>query len=270
MRLPAQTRADRQALAIISPADIAQMEAFVASMKANGVAPDGKQTRKIPGGIARQLWTAGTRGSRFSWNRQTLQFTQQGQAVNRQVVKAAADAVASESRFRMFDIASKLARGQLGVVEWGIERDRAIKLLHGAESALARGGFGEMTAADWTRASERIANQYGYSRAFSEDVAKGLYGKPGQQVFQEARLLQRVSQYANAGRVTYENTLTENSRDRLGHTHARRVRASGVDSCPDCIEIADNGWYPIDDYLEIGGDACRMNCSCISVTGFGD
>jgi hypothetical protein len=201
----------------------------------------------------------------FAFNRPTLQYVRNGRPVAAQIVKAAADAASNQSRFSLFDAASKMARGEMDVPAWIVEHDRGLKVLHGVESALGRGGFDQMTPADWGKAADRVANQYGYSRAFAEEVAAGKYGKPGSLDFSERGVLARVQQYANAGRCTYENAVTDNAKDRLGHTYAARVLAN-VSHCGDCEDVAARGWIEISSYPEIGSDQCRSNCACVTVT----
>jgi len=263
MRLPKTSRAIRRELAAISAADIQAMEAFVGGMTATGNGIAGKVEASISGNLARQLWRAGERGSRFRWDRPTLQFVKGNKAVSRATVKAAADAVSKQSQFAMMDAALKLSQGKLDVAAWAVEHDRHIKILHGAESVLGRGGFAEMTAADYVKASERIAAQYGYSRGFAEDVAAGRYGVPGSADFAADGLLNRANQYANAGRVNFENTLKDAHAD-AGFGFARRVLAA-VNHCDSCAAVAAHGWYPISDYPEIGTDDCFSNCWCVSI-----
>lgn len=264
--LPAQTKADRIALSRFSAADIEQTTVFVASMTAVGRARIRNEEATISGVLARQLWQAGQKGSRYNWDRATLQFLNGSTPVPRIAVKAASDAVSNQARYKMLDATLRLSQGKLTVAEWAVEHDQWMKALHGAETALGHGGFGEMTLADWDKASERVANQLGYSRAFAEDLAAGRYGAPGDKGFLADAALQRSGYYANAGRCTYENAQKDNARDRLGHTMARRILAA-VAHCASCEETAAQGWMPIDEYPEIGDDDCHSNCQCVTITG---
>ena len=263
MRLPKTSKAIRREFAVISPADLLAIEALVNGMTADGNGIAGKVSALISGNIARQLWRAGERGSRFRWDRPTLQFTRGNKVVSRATVKAAADAVSKQSQFAMMDAALKLGQGKLDIAAWAVEHDRQIKLLLGSESALGRGGFAEMTTANWQSASDRVAHQYGYSRAFAENVARGRYGVPGSMDFREDAVLNRANAYANAGRTVYENTLKDAHKD-SGFGFSRRVLAA-VNHCASCAAVAAHGWYPIDDYPEIGSDQCHSNCWCVSV-----
>jgi hypothetical protein len=265
-KLPAQSKADRLALAQFGEADIAQVAAFAASLRSPGMALDGKKIVKISAEAARQFWFAGTKASRFDYNRATLEYLSNSTPVDRAVVKAAADAASKEARFRIMDAALRLQQGTLDVAGWATEHNNAVKLLTGAESALARGGLNEMTVADWQSAAQKAFNEFGYGRAFAEDAARGRYGVPGDSMGNA--VLQRAGYFANTGRATYENTQVENAKDRLGHDKARRIKGE-ADSCPDCIDWELLGWIDIDEMLSdypIGASVCR-DCHCIIITG---
>lgn len=255
--------------AIISAADIEAIQAFVATMTARGKAAVQGVKAGISGKVARGLWIAGQPGSRYTWNRAALQFQRGSTPVARVTIKAAADAVSKEAQFKLMDAALRMGQGKLEIAAWIVEHDTAVKMLHGAESALARGGFAEMTGADWIAASDRVTPHLEASAGFHSDVRAGRYGVPGATDFREAGALHRASQYANVGRYTYENTLTENARDRLGHTHARRILAA-VSHCESCADVAAQGWVPMDEYPEIGTDDCGPSCHCVTVTGTAD
>ena len=277
MRLPKTSKSIRREFAAISPADLLAIEALVDGMTADGNGIAGKVTASISGSMARQLWRAGQTGSRFRWDRPTLQFARGNKAVSRATVKAAADAVIGKAElkagkligdptgaaFRMMDAALRMGQGKMSLAEWAVSHDQQIKYLHATEAALGRGGFAEMTTANWQSVSDRVANQYGYSRAFAEDVARGRYGVPGSMDFREDALLNRANAYANAGRTVYENTLKDAHKD-SGFGFARRILAA-VNHCDSCAEVAAHGWYPIDEYPEIGTDSCFSNCWCVTI-----
>ena len=260
--LPTQTKQQRRALATFDTSAISAVQAFVASLKHGGETLQGKRVIAVTAATARQFWQAGQTGSRFTFNRRTLQYLNGSTPVPRATVKAVAESAANEARFKMMDAALRLQQGKLSPADFAIEHNAAVKNLVGAESALARGGLAEMTAPDWERAEELTAKQYGYSRAFHEDIARGRYGVAGEDMGDA--VLQRTQLYANQGRAIFENTQKDNARDRLGHDRAMRVKGA-VDSCPTCI--AEGGvWRAIEDVVEISDSECGANCHCVIVT----
>lgn len=260
-KLPPSTQATRRALATFDAASIAETETFVASLKTTGKALNGGSVAPVAPSVAKQLWAAGRNGSAFAWNRAQMTFTRGNAIVPRAAAKAAANAVVGEVRAKIADAALRLQQGTLDVAAWAAEHDRYVKILNGANSALARGGFDEMTPRAWESASQKVAKQFGYSRAFAEDVASGRYGKPGKDLSQG--VLSRALQYGDSGRATYENTLTEVHVEN-GFGFAKRIKGD-VDNCPDCIEWARDVWTPIDEIEEIGSSVCRGNCHCVII-----
>lgn len=259
-----QSRADRLALSKFSEGDIVAVRAFADSVKASGEALSKGRVIRVTADTVKQMMNAGGNGSAFSFDRATLRFVTRRGLVADNVVKAAAEALVSDARFKISDAALRLQQGTLSAADWIEEHNRLVKLLNGAESALGRGGIDQMTPRDWEKAGDKVFDQYGYSRAFAEDVAGGRYGVVGQELKQG--VLQRAESYANAGRATYENTRVDNAKDKLNHTKARRILGD-ADSCPDCIAAAADGWVDIEDVVEIGDSVCNVNCHCIIVTG---
>lgn len=263
--LPPETREDRLRKAVYSPEDIERMKAFILSMGQRGEALDRNgNIVRLPASAAQQFWQVGTTTNPVTFNRATLEYLRNNAPVKPASVKAAADSAVKTARSRMFDLAQQLQQGKITPAEWAVEHNAAIKTLVGAESALARGGFGEMAESDWSRASELTAEQWGYSRAFAEDIVSGRYGKAGGEL--KESVMRRAGMYSEYGRAVFENTQVENSRDRLGHTKARRILAT-VKNCDDCIAEADKGWVDIDDIAPIGSVQCHAYCHCIIITG---
>lgn len=263
--LPPETRDDRLKKAIYSPEDIERMKAFISSMRQRGEALDRNGSIvRLPADVAQQFWQVGTQSGKVTFNRATLEYLRNNTPIKPASVKAAADAAVKTARSKMFDLAQQLQQGKITPAEWAVEHNVAIKTLVGAESALARGGFGEMAESDWSRASELTADQWGYSRAFAEDVVGGRYGKVGDELSE--MVIRRAGMYSEYGRAVFENTQVENARDRLGHTKARRILAT-VNNCNECIEEADKGWQNIDDIAPIGSLVCHSYCHCIIITG---
>lgn len=260
--LPKQSRADRVALAQFSASDIEQTAVFVGAMTATGRARVGKTEATVSGVVARQLWQAGRQGSRFTWDRAALQFMNGSTPVQRVAVKASADAVANQARYKMLDATLRLSQGKLSAAEWAIEHDQWIKVLHGAETALGHGGLAEMRPADWESASERLSRTFGYSRAMAEDIASGRYGIPGDETFRADALLSRSGLYCNEGRCVYEESLSDSHED-IGYRYSQRVLAS-VNHCGQCEELAGQ-WFPIDEMVAIGDCQCMSNCQCVLI-----
>lgn len=201
----------------------------------------------------------------FSFRRSDLQFVMGSRQaiVKPTLVKAGAEAVVDEARFRMTELVHRLQRHEIDIDVFYLETKRQVKLLHTAQAALARGGWDQMRPADYARVADEVGRQFGFLRERVEVAAKGAYGPDYTRRGFEAH----IGQYADAGRSTYENTRLQVLKEG-GAVEAQRIRAA-TDGCEDCIAWADLGWIPIEDMesnYPIGSGACRNNCHCVIVT----
>jgi hypothetical protein len=201
----------------------------------------------------------------FKWLRTALTFViaPRQTPVAPEYIKAGAEAVVDEARFRFAELGLRLQRKELLLAEFDIEGRRLIKVIHTANAALARGGWAQMRPADYERAAELVARQYGFWQERMQVAAKGLYGPE----FNRKGFLGIVGQYADAGRATYENTRLQVMKEG-GAVEARRVLAA-ADHCADCVAWAALDWIPIEDMeseYPIGSGECRHNCRCVIVT----
>lgn len=195
----------------------------------------------------------------FQFVRAALQFTVGGRPVPQPLAKAGAQATISETRARMFAATLKLQQGSGDVNAWRAEMQSAIKLLHIANTALARGGFSHMRPSDYAAQAPKIADQYGYLEGFAYDIARGRYGAP--EALREA-VLSRAAQYAERGRAIYENERTA-AHTEAGYAFATRVLAAS-DHCDVCQ--AEGGVKrPIDEVVEIGDSPCGNRCWCVLI-----
>lgn len=133
---------------------------------------------------------------------------------------------------------------------WMVEYQRVIYVL---STGVALATF-ELTAADFTVASEDQREQESYLLAFFGQVATGEQKMNG-------TLLARAALYAAAGWRLVEAVKAIKAR-LFGYGEERRVLGK-ADHCPDCIRYADMGWQPIGTLPAIGvGSVCRTNCRC--------
>lgn len=147
---------------------------------------------------------------------------------------------------------------------------------HLAAAVLERGGFAQMSPADYGRVGRLLYNpsakdtpseraqwgQYQHLRALFRDVASGKQRTDG-------RLALRLGAYVQSARGTYHR-LEALDMERLGFDQARRVRHR-LDSCQThegdgvrmgCVELAALGWVGVRDLVPIGGAVCWHSCHC--------
>ena len=150
-------------------------------------------------------------------------------------------------------LAEALRGRQLSVADWEVAMRRHVKNTHLNAIALERGGWANMTPADYGRAGQIIREQYGYLKNFAADIASGKQRLDG-------TLGVRAKLYTQAGRNSYYRSKAANMSGKV--THQMSVR-SARDSCWQCIDL-DRKIFRIDDssFVLPGRRVCNHNCQC--------
>lgn len=155
---------------------------------------------------------------------------------------------------QMNTLTTALTDGRLTLAQW--ERAFALQLkdLHLQEAALARGGWQNMTQADFGRVGRLLRDQYGFLHGFAQDIATGEY--PAE------RLLWRSSLYALSGRQSYWRAAGTTARS-AQMTRKRRIAKGDKGTCGPCADLARLGWVGINEKLaEPGGPPCEGLTAC--------
>ena len=150
-------------------------------------------------------------------------------------------------------LAEALRGRQVSLADWEVGMRRVVKNTHLNAIALERGGWANMTPADYGRAGQIIREQYGYLKGFANDIASGKQRLDG-------TLGTRAKLYSQAGRNSLYRSKAANISDRV--THQRSIRGKR-DSCWQCIEL-DRKVFRIDDtsFPLPGRRVCNHNCGC--------
>jgi len=135
------------------------------------------------------------------------------------------DAFIESSKGSFVRIAGKLVAGDNTLQQWTMSFREALKNEYLDEYALGKGGFVNMTQADFGSVGGMLRNQYGYLDKFAQDIADGKLS--------EAQIRNRSRMYADSATQAFERGKT---------------RAQGVPELPA---------YPGD-----GSTACGSNCKC--------
>jgi hypothetical protein len=177
----------------------------------------------------------------------------QGRFLSRTEVRDTLDNALANNGRLMRDLTQQLRDGRITLADWQAQVAREVKNVHLYSAAAAKGGWAQMTPADYGRAGQRIEAQYRFLRGFAEDIASGKQPL-------NLRALERAALYSEAGRNTFHHT-EEREMELRGMTeeHSRRHPA---DSCEDCIEQEELGWQPIGEAVPIGERQCRVRCRC--------
>jgi hypothetical protein len=176
-----------------------------------------------------------------------------GRFVSSSEVRRAIDGALDANAARMRGLADALRERRISLADWQTQMMREIKNVHLWGAALSRGGWSQMTPADYGRVGQRIRVQYEFLRKRAGAIATGAQALDGS-------LNARAALYAYAGRATFHATETREMELR-GMTEERSVR-DAADSCDDCVSAEAQGWQPIGTLPLPGERECRGHCLC--------
>jgi hypothetical protein len=177
------------------------------------------------------------RSPRYRWDSVSRRFrAPDGRYVSAATVRGQLDAVLDGISAEMRGLSAQLRAGEISLSQWQTGMMGKIKEAHLTAAVAERGGWAQMTQADFGRVGRAIRDEYGYLRNFAADIASGKVPLDG-------RLDARAALYGQAGRSTYHRLERQDEMIR-GMTQERRVLGM-ADHCEDCIDYAGRGWQPI-------------------------
>lgn len=190
----------------------------------------------------------------FKWNPVAQRYIGPGgQFVAQSRVRGAIDEALRKNQLRIRDMSNDLRAGRVSLDTWWLEMRTAIKNANLFGAAAARGGWAQMTPADFGRVGAAVRVQYAYLDRFVGEIHTGSIALDG-------RFLNRAMSYMNSGRATYEATAEKVARS-SGYTEERNLLGT-AEHCGDCVAETARGWVPIGSLIPIGSRQCRGNCRC--------
>jgi hypothetical protein len=189
----------------------------------------------------------------FSFDRDTLRFrrTSTGRFVDADTVRRATRRVVDYAERAIRRLADDFNAWRIGLQTFETSMRQAVKELHLAATAAAKGGFANMTARDYGLVGARLRYHYERLDVFARLVEDGRLSA--------AQVKQRASLYARGGLVAYENARREAAVGVM--TEERRILGV-AEHCDVCIEQAALGWQPLLTLRRLGDSPCRANCKC--------
>lgn len=177
-----------------------------------------------------------------------------GRFVSSGTIRNELDRVLDASTENMAKLSQGLREGRISLGEWQTSMMQEVKTVHIVGAAMERGGFFNMTQADFGRVGQIVRREYGFLRDFANDIASGKQKLDG-------ILVNRARLYGQAGRDTYQ-TFARNKAANSGFDRVMSIRHA-KDSCSECVYF-DRREYPIDSkaYKPPGRRICRSNCHC--------
>lgn len=192
--------------------------------------------------------------SPFKWSPKAGQYVRpNGKFVARSDVRRAIDTALEAEKRKALLLSQELRNGTISLTRWRAEMREMIKSVHLYDAALAKGGFAQMSPADYGRVGQIVRGEYGWLERFARDLASGKQRLDG-------TFAQRALQYAEAGRDTYHQTERAVMKA-AGFTREWNI-LHPADHCAGCLGETALGKVPIGSLIPIGRRDCRRRCRC--------
>jgi hypothetical protein len=176
-----------------------------------------------------------------------------GRWITRVQVREWLDKFIAASQANILAASTSYRAGNTSLAEWqSIVRDE-VKDSHLMAEALARGGWGQLTQADFGRTGQRIREQYRYLGAFTAAVRDGTQRLDGQ-------FMNRAKMYSASARSAFYASQGAVLAD-AGYTRERSL-LHPAEHCQECVDEAARGWVSIGQLTPIGERTCLSSDKC--------
>ena len=191
----------------------------------------------------------------FLWNEKAAQYVNKknGRFVSRQVIRDQLDNVVDAATVKMGNLATQLQVGDISLAEWQTAMMQEIKTTHLASAAMQKGGWEQMSQADFGRVGRVVRAEYRFLDDFARQISSGKQKLDG-------TLGMRAKQYGQAGRGTYYR-FWDVEADKRGFDEERSI-LNPADHCTECVDQAGIGFQPLGEMVPIGKRICRANDRC--------
>lgn len=195
-----------------------------------------------------------SRPDRFGWNTASARFYDRatGRYVSRDTMRSALDDVIADAEREVRGASEQLRAGTIDLAQWQRTVRDSVKETMLDATALARGGWDQLTQADFGRVGQAVRVQYEYLDKLTSEIRAGLP--------LDGRFLNRAAMYAKAARPFFhdeQRQLLEAS----GYTRERNVLHAS-EHCGGCVDMTALGWVPIGTCIPIGERECLGNDRC--------
>lgn len=191
--------------------------------------------------------------SRYSFDRVSNRYRDaHGRYVSAQTIRHDLDDAIKGSNAEITALSERLRTRKISVDEWQMGMRQAVKetQLYGAASA--RGGWAQMSPADYGAVGRRVKDQYAYLDRFAADIRDGLP--------LDGQFLSRARLYGSASRAAFE-TVQRDEMALRGMTEERNL-LHPAEHCELCITETERGWVQIGDLIPIGERTCGVADHC--------
>lgn len=196
----------------------------------------------------------------YAWDERLHNYVDlsSGRMVSRSAIndllRTATDAAAET----MGNLGRKVANGAITPREFYEALQTTVRQAYNANAALARGGWAQMTPADWGRNGHALRMEYERLRNFAQEIQEGRLSLT-QRPLSEAQIVARARLYADSAYGRYWQIKDERARE--DGMREGRTRTAGDDRvCQICKGEERKGWQTIDNFrppLYHGGCRCE-------------
>lgn len=191
----------------------------------------------------------------YRWSEKAGQYVRRnGRFVPRSEVRRAIDTALLAEQKRTRTLARDLRAGRITLGKWRTEMRDVIKTVHVYSAAASKGGWAQLTQADYGRIGQIVRGEYGHLERFARQISRGDPRAKG------GRLDARAMQYAEAGRDTYHQTERAVARA-VGYRFERNL-LHPADHCAGCLGETARGRVRIGELIPIGRRNCLRRCRC--------
>ena len=192
----------------------------------------------------------------YRWNVKAAQYADQatGRFVSRQLIRGQLEKVVDGSSQVMRALSQQLRDGNISLADWQLEMMQQIKTTHLAGAAMQKGGWQQMSQADFGRVGRIVRTEYEFLRNFAEQVASGKQKLDGS-------FTRRAAMYGQQGRPTYL-TFWDSTASQRGFDEERSI-LQPAEHCTECISEDAKGFQPLGQMIPIGNRICRSNDKCV-------
>jgi hypothetical protein len=214
--------------------------------------------------------------TRLNGGRGAYRSSATGRAASWREVRGWLDGYIESAREEAASVADAVIDGRLTLAEAELRMRDITANAHIAAAVLERGGFAQMSPADYGRVGRRLFNpaapdtpegrerwgQYQYLRNRFREIESGRQPMDG-------TLRQRLMAYVDTARTTYHRAEMLRMAA-LGYDQVRRL-LHAQDSCTTadsrgermgCRDLAAAGWMLVEEMTPIGDASCRSACKC--------
>jgi HPt (histidine-containing phosphotransfer) domain-containing protein len=179
------------------------------------------------------------------------------EAVEDRQVRAALDEAIDSAQDDVRALTQQLVDGDISLARWQQSMAQAVKDAHLNAGALTKGGFDNLSQADFGQIGGRIRDELEYLRGFAQDIENGAQRLDG-------TALRRSEMYMGKARKTHHK-LHRKEMQKIGYNQERNVLGV-AEHCEECVALTNrgdaDGWVPNGTLTPIGDRICLSNCKC--------